>query len=159
MHFRSCIVSRSLAAFGCMLLFMIGGLFSAKRVHAEENTLIAASLASVDYAYVAENAEYLMDRTGNLTLENVRASSAWQPVAAKQFNQGWTDDTIWLRIVVSNENYAERSYILEIKNALLDQVVFYLLNPADTAAAAIKPKGEWGDHVKRGFPNAVTRMP
>jgi len=160
MHFSSCSSWCKIAFY--RLLFVLAGivLSSSVSVFAGESKLRISSLGAASYSHhIASDTQFLLDSAGTLTLADVRTRSDWNELNEEQFNVGWTDDSIWIRALIANESYSDRSYVLEIKNRLLDEAKIYFLDPDAPSSTQTKSSGEWGDHIKQGLPNAISRAP
>lgn len=74
--------------------------------------------------------EYLEDKEGQLTLENVRAEgvqSQWRANLKANPNFGYSSSAFWLRGTMQGPSETELSRILQVAYAVLDDVRFYSL--------------------------------
>lgn len=70
---------------------------------------------------------WLKDENGILTLDEVRTQGDFRPLQTN-LSAGFTRAAIWLRFDIQATNQAPREWILEIANALLDDVRLYTAN-------------------------------
>jgi signal transduction histidine kinase len=66
----------------------------------------------------------LRDAGGQLTADEAMASDRWQALPGA-VNAGYTQDAIWLRLVVQRRPDAAQEWVLRFTNALLDDVRLY----------------------------------
>ena len=74
--------------------------------------------------------EYLEDKTGKLTIEQVRLKeieSKWVRNSGTDINFGFTKSAYWLRLRIRN-NSDNGDWRFELANPLLDNVRFYIVN-------------------------------
>ena len=73
---------------------------------------------------------WLRDDSGKLTLEDVRAHDGFQPLSGS-LNDGHAPAAVWLRFDVRPEADAPAHWILEVANALIDDVRLYVKDDND----------------------------
>lgn len=75
---------------------------------------------------------YLEDKTGNLTLEDVRSEAYdghFTASTSKSLNFGFTKSTYWFRLDIHNQDSPVSYWLLENQYPLLDYVDAYLIHP------------------------------
>jgi len=104
----------------------------------------------LDRVSMGHAVEYLEDRDGSLTIDDVanygadtpkEADARWKPSRRSAVNFGYTSSVYWMRFRVRNEASPQQRWVLEIDNFFLDEVELY--SPAPKAdepepAASVK---------------------
>ncbi len=75
---------------------------------------------------VFNNAEYIEDKSGRLSLDEARKSADWKKTEAEAVNFGFTRSVYWFRFAVGNQGYGGRDILLEINYPMLDYVDLYI---------------------------------
>lgn len=128
------------------LLSLLVLLFAALHTWAQAPLVLTPDTQRAD---LASHMSLLRDASGTMGIEDVANSSAWKNLPGA-FNVGFTDDALWLRIEVERSAASPREWVLEINNAVLDDLRLY----RRTA------NGGWEMHVAgEDFPRADWDMP
>ena len=78
------------------------------------------------YIPIAENIEYLEDKTKTLEFEDMRQiSSNWLVSKNKGLHFGFSNSVFWLRFTVQNPNLKKINFIFDTGNSRLDSVEFF----------------------------------
>ena len=81
--------------------------------------------AATNQPTLIQSQEWLMDKTGHASLQEVRASPDWQPMARWQ-SWGYGPETIWIRTKLKAAAHDTRtSWIVQIKPPYLDYLTLY----------------------------------
>lgn len=102
----------------CFLLFALASL----HIHAEARLLLNPDTKRLD---LAPRMSILRDAAGTLDPTTVLPSNDWRTLAGS-FNVGFTQDAIWLRVDVEQSPASVRQWILEVNNAVFDDVRLFL---------------------------------
>lgn len=88
----------------------------------------------------------LRDAGGTMSVAQAAESPEWQALHGA-FNEGFTQDALWLRVKVERPAGSPREWILEVNNAVLDDVRLYRRTAAGTweehRAGEDIPRDQW----------------
>ena len=73
---------------------------------------------------LAGHMSWLNDPHAKLSVESARAAAGWRPLPG-ELHAGFTAAAVWLRFDVEQPRAAQREWLLEVDNALLDDVRLY----------------------------------
>ena len=89
----------------------------------------------------------LRDAGGAMGVAEAAGSADWHPLAGA-FNVGFTSDALWLRLAIERPAASPREWLLEVNNAVLDDVRLYRRTPEGTweerQAGEDIPRDQWG---------------
>jgi signal transduction histidine kinase len=87
--------------------------------------ILTGCTAATSQATLIQSQEWLMDKTGHASLQEVTASPDWQPMARWQ-SWGYGPETIWIRTKLKAAAHDTRtSWIVQIKPPYLDYLTLY----------------------------------
>lgn len=93
-------------------------------------------------------AEFLVDETHSLDLQQARQDSRWQASEQNVINFGFTESSYWVRFSIENQIQERQSLVLDFPYPYVDVVEIYLLHPdqppkrielGDTVSASQRP--------------------
>lgn len=85
--------------------------------------------AETDEINPAAHLEFLEDKDGQLTIENLLNSDPeWQSNGHETFNKSYNDSSWWLRVTVQNTDAKPSKRLVEISYAVLDYIDFYVVD-------------------------------
>ena len=108
---------RSILVFLALLLTWVSGVDASARAP----VVLSAETSRVN---LSERVDWLKDAHGTLTLEEAHQRSDFVPMH-KALSEGFTASTVWLRFDVQPGTAVASTWILEVANALLDDVRLY----------------------------------
>ncbi|HOO71984.1 MAG TPA: 7TM diverse intracellular signaling domain-containing protein [Spirochaetota bacterium] len=77
---------------------------------------------------VFQQAEYLEDKNGTLSLGEAKNSTSWNKTSTSSVNFGFTSSVYWFRFAIKNEDVKNHDIYLEIDYPMLDYVDLYSPN-------------------------------
>lgn len=113
----------------CKLLLLVWAILAGIPAYAAPATVVSSlppAILKADEARVnlAGNIAWFKDESGSLTLDEVRARGEFRPLPGG-LSAGFTRAAVWLRFDVQSSAEVPSARILEVANALLDDVRFY----------------------------------
>ncbi len=99
---------------------------------AQAPLVLAPEMTRVD---LAPYLSLLRDAGGAMSVAEAAGSADWHPLPGV-FNVGFTSDALWLRLAIERPAASPREWLLEVNNAVLDDVRLYRCTPA----------GAWEEH-------------
>ena len=109
--------ARAILFFFALLLTWVSGVDASARA----SVVLSAETSRVN---LSERVDWLKDAHGTLTLEEAHQRSDFVPMH-KALSEGFTASTVWLRFDVQPGTAVASTWILEVANALLDDVRLY----------------------------------
>lgn len=91
-------------------------------------SLVLLLLNGISAAYAESkpvHVEFLRDDTNSLDINQISLRNDWQRIAADQANFGFTSDSIWLKIRLTNPERIAQHQFIRIAYPLLDHVTAY----------------------------------
>ncbi len=114
-------------------------------VHAWAQTPLVLS-PEMTRADLAPHLSLLRDAGGAMGVADVAGSPGWQALRGA-FNRGFTQEALWLRVQIERPAGSPREWILEVNNAVLDDVRLYQRTAAGTweehRAGEDIPRDQW----------------
>ncbi|SFM95661.1 His Kinase A (phospho-acceptor) domain-containing protein [Formivibrio citricus] len=86
--------------------------------------------SGMQHVELSPYASLLRDASGTMTIDDVVAARAEVPLQ-KTFNAGFTKDALWVRIEITGNEGHPHDWILEVNNAVMDDVRLYGKNKAE----------------------------
>lgn len=106
---------------GFLFIFLLLAKFSSAQI------LVSDSPEQSTVVTLNNGISFIEDKEGTLTFDEVKTSSAFQPVKTVVPNFGITRSAYWLRILIKNTTHREL-YRLQISQPALDEIDFYQKN-------------------------------
>lgn len=85
---------------------------------------------------IGEDIEFLEDKSGELTIDQVVRATRWVKSGKPSFNFGFTQSTYWYRFAIKNATEKPLDYYFEISYPLMNYIDFY--GPAKNGYRVIK---------------------
>jgi diguanylate cyclase (GGDEF)-like protein len=90
--------------------------------------------------------QYLMDKTGDLALDEILAAEqAWLPGSGHTVHQGYVGEPLWLKFDLTTKNSQPFKLYMELGSPFLDQVEYYLVSK-NAHGVELLSRGQAGDH-------------
>lgn len=102
-------------------IFLVLCAFFALTACAQTQFILTPTLKQAD---LAPHMGFLLDPGGSLPIDVVASSTNWEMLPGS-FNKGFTNDALWLRVVIERPVDSPREWLLEVNNAVLDDLRLY----------------------------------
>lgn len=123
----------------CLLLFALTSIHA----RAQAPLVLSPEMTRVD---LAPHLSLLRDASGRMGVAEAADSPDWHSLSGT-FNLGFTPDALWLRVRIERPAASPRQWILEVNNAVLDDVRLYQRTAAGTweahRAGEDVPRDQW----------------